>query len=51
MNPVDFLKALIATPSVSGSEEATADLIASTLESEGVKTNRLFNNIWAVQLG
>ena len=49
MNPVDFLKALIATPSVSGSEEATAALIASTLESEGVKINRLFNNIWAVQ--
>lgn len=46
---VDLLKKLIATPSVSRSEDATADIIENFLAAQGVKNiNRLHNNVWAV---
>jgi len=45
---VGLLKKLIATPSLSNEEEQTAEVIIGFLESHGVKTERLHNNIWAV---
>lgn len=46
---VDLLKQLIATPSVSRDESATASIILRHLEMRGVSTRRLYNNVWAVQ--
>jgi len=43
-----LLKKLIATPSLSKEEDATADLIQQFLEAKGIKTERKLNNIWAV---
>jgi acetylornithine deacetylase len=45
---LDLLQALIETPSFSGEEEVTASLMEAWLTEEGIKTNRLRNNIWAV---
>jgi acetylornithine deacetylase len=45
---LDLLQALIETPSFSDEEEVTASLIEAWLTEEGIKTNRLRNNIWAV---
>lgn len=42
-----LLEKLISTPSFSGEETATADLIESLLTSKGVQTLRKHNNIWA----
>ncbi len=42
-----LLKQLIATPSPSGMEDKTADLIALFMKERGIKTMRLHNNIWA----
>ncbi len=42
-----LLKRLIETPSLSRQEDKTADLIEAFLNAEGVKTERLGNNIWA----
>jgi len=42
-----LLKQLIATPSLSGKENATADLIRSFMANRGIETMRLHNNIWA----
>lgn len=44
---ISLLKALIETPSLSREEDKTADLIEGFLNGEGVKTERLGNNIWA----
>ena len=44
---VELLKKLIATSSLSGKEDHTAELIIDFLESHGVETQRLHNNIWA----
>lgn len=44
---VELLKKLIATPSLSKKEEDTAEVIIDFLESHGVATRRLHNNIWA----
>lgn len=43
---VDFLKRLIATPSISRQEGATADIIESYLRAEGFEPQRLHNNVW-----
>ncbi len=42
-----LLQSLIATPSFSKEEFATADIIAAFLENEKIKTHRKKNNIWA----
>lgn len=44
---IELLKKLIATPSLSGQEENTADLIADLLRSEGFKIVRKYNNVYA----
>lgn len=46
---VELLKRLIATPSVSRDESATADIISVHLESRGITGRRLYNNVWAMQ--
>ncbi len=42
-----LLQQLIATPSFSKEEHQTADIIEQFLQSNGVTTNRLLNNVWA----
>lgn len=44
---IDLLKALIQTPSFSGNEAKTADLIQAYLYDNAIESNRLKNNIWA----
>lgn len=44
---IELLKQLIATPSLSKEEDDTAEVIIDFLESHGVATKRLHNNIWA----
>lgn len=46
--PIELLSRLIATPSVSREENATADLLESHLRKRGVRVNRFHNNVWAV---
>lgn len=44
----ELLDQLIATPSISREEEATASLLESFLRAHGVvEVNRLYNNVWA----
>jgi acetylornithine deacetylase len=43
---IQLLEKLIATPSFSKEETATADLIESFFKSEGVETFRMKNNVW-----
>jgi len=48
-NAVELLKKLISTPSISGSEDKTGDILVVFLEENGVeKVNRQNNNIWAI---
>ena len=42
-----LLKRLIATPSLSGNENETADYIQLFIKNHGIKTHRLHNNVWA----
>lgn len=42
-----LLKELITTPSFSGEEEESADLIASFLKRYNIPVNRKLNNVWA----
>lgn len=45
---VELLKKLIATPSLSGGEQDTAEIISEFLSGHGVANiNRLHNNVWA----
>ena len=48
---VELLSCLVATPSVSGSEGGTADILFDTLSQHGAKVNRLYNNIWVLSDG
>lgn len=48
---VELLCRLVATPSVSGSEDGTADIIFDALKQHGATVNRLYNNIWVVSGG
>ncbi len=48
---VELLCRLVATPSVSGSEEGTAEAIYTFLEKQGADVRRLYNNVWAVAKG
>lgn len=43
-----LLDRLIATPSLSRQEKATADIIEDHLRSSGIDAGRLLNNVWAV---
>jgi acetylornithine deacetylase len=45
-----LLKELIATPSFSKEEASTASIIEAYLTKQGVKANRIQNNIWATNL-
>lgn len=48
---VELLKALIKTPSFSGEEDKTADIIGSYLSSKEVKYSRYDNNIISIHSG
>lgn len=48
---VELLCRLVATPSVSGSEDGTADILFDALKQHGATVNRLHNNIWVVSEG
>jgi acetylornithine deacetylase len=43
---IEWLTRLIQTPSQSGQESGTAELISQWLESRGLKTYRKHNNVW-----
>jgi acetylornithine deacetylase len=47
---ISLLKKLIATPSVSGFEDKTADLLESYLTEHGFKTYRYNNNVWVTSI-
>lgn len=49
-NSIELLKKLIQTPSFSGQEDRTAELIAGFLQAQKVKIHRQGNNIWAYNL-
>ena len=46
-NATELLKSLVNTPSLSGEEDNTADLIKAFLRDHDVLTRRKDNNIWA----
>ena len=48
---IALLERLIATPSLSGNEGATADILAAELAARGVAVRRLHNNVWALSHG
>ncbi len=48
---VGLLEELIAAPSFSGEEGATAGVISRFLEEHGVQPRRMNNNVWAVNRG
>ncbi len=43
---IELLKTLIQTPSISRSEEKTADVLEAFLVNEGCKVHRKHNNVW-----
>ena len=47
-NAIELLQHLIATPSLSGDECGTADILAAELASRGIEVRRHHNNIWAL---
>jgi acetylornithine deacetylase len=51
MNAIELLQRLIATPSLSGNEEGTADILATELTERGIEVRRHHNNIWALSRG
>ena len=48
---IDLLMRLIATPSLSGEESGTADILATELAARGVAMRRHHNNIYALSQG
>lgn len=44
---ISLLEKLIATPSMSRNEDATADIIYQWLDQRGVEVHRVYNNLWA----
>lgn len=44
---IELLARLVETPSFSGQEEATGDLIETFLSQEGIEVHRENNNVWA----
>ena len=51
MNAIELLQRLIATPSLSGNEECTAEILAAELAERGVEVRRHHNNVWALSRG
>lgn len=47
IHALELLKKLIATPSVSGSEDKTAELIGHFMEGRGITPQRKHNNVYA----
>ncbi len=47
----DLLMRLVATPSVSRDEAATADIIYGYLADNGADPQRIHNNVWAFAPG
>lgn len=47
---IELLARLVETPSFSGQEEATGDLIETFLSQEGIEVHRENNNVWAFNL-
>lgn len=50
-NAIELLQRLIATPSLSGNESKTADILTTELSERGVEVRRHHNNIWALSKG
>ena len=50
-NTIELLTRLIATPSLSGNEADTAEILATELSERGVEVCRLHNNVWALSKG
>ena len=48
---ITLLQKLIATPSLSGNESDTADILVAELASRGVVVRRHHNNVWALSKG
>ncbi len=48
---IEILQQLIATPSLSGNEADTAEILATELSERGVEVCRLHNNVWALSKG
>lgn len=48
---IALLKRLIATPSLSGNESETADILVAELVARGVEVRRHHNNVWALSKG
>lgn len=48
---VELLCRLVATPSVSGDEGATADILEQFLSERGAEVCRLYNNVWVRSAG
>ena len=48
---VELLCRLVATPSVSGNEQGTADILAAFLAEHGAEVGRLHNNVWSIAAG
>lgn len=48
---ISLLQRLIATPSLSGEESGTADILAAELTARGVAVRRHYNNIYALSQG
>ena len=51
MNAIELLQRLIATPSLSGGECGTADILAAELAERGIEVRRHHNNVWALSKG
>ena len=51
MKAIELLQRLIATPSLSGNEEGTAEILAAELAERGVEVRRHHNNVWALSRG
>ena len=45
---IALLDKLIATPSISREESATADILEAFLREKGVEVQRIHNNVWAL---
>ena len=45
---IALLSRLISTPSLSGEEDKTAEIIVDFLTAQGIKSERYKNNVWAV---
>lgn len=46
--PLQLLRQLIATPSISREEKAAADIVENYLVDAGIATRRFRNNVWAI---